>query len=270
MNLAIDIGGTKTLICSFNDKGDILSEQKIKTPENYQEFIESIKHIVDVFTTKIEKVIVGAPGKIDRQNGVAIAFGNLNWRNVPLKQDIGVVCATTNVIVENDANLAGLGEVAQLENKPHKALYLTVSTGIGCGIITDARLDPDFLDSEVGIMLYPDDGKLTPWEKFASGQAIHAKYDKLASEIDDPEIWNEITKNLALGIHNIQAVIDSEIIIIGGGVGTHFNKYGDLLRKNLNEISGIMLKQPQIIQAKKPELAVILGCIELARQQSQQ
>ena len=266
MNLAIDIGGTKTLLCPFSDEGQIISEQKIKTPENYDEFIKNIKNIVESFTTDFKLVIVAAPGKINRQSGEVIAFGNLSWRNVALKNDISVVTGTTNVIVENDANLAGLGEVAELDQLPHKALYLTISTGIGSGIITDGKLDSDFLNSEAGTMLFEHQGQLLPWEKFASGQAIHKKYAKLASEIDDPIIWNEIAANLALGMHNLIAVLNPEIVIIGGGVGTHFAKYGDLLQKNLEQISSVMIDIPQVIQAKKPELAVILGCIELSKQ----
>lgn len=266
MNLAIDIGGTKTLLCTFSNQGEIIAEQKIKTPENYQDFIKSIKDIVESFTTEFEKVIVAAPGKIDRQTGQGIAFGNLNWRNVAIKNDISVVTSTTNVIVENDANLAGLGEVAELDWSPHKALYLTVSTGIGSGIITNGKLDPDFLNSEAGTMLFEHQGELKPWEKFASGQAIHKKYGKLASEIDDPIIWKDISFNLALGIHNLIAMLNPEVIIIGGGVGTHFAKYGELLKKNLEQMSTIMIDMPQIVQAKKPELAVILGCIELSKQ----
>ena len=45
------------------------------------------------------------------------------------------------VLLENDANLAGLGETRQLKKIPAQSLYVTISTGIGSGIITDGHID---------------------------------------------------------------------------------------------------------------------------------
>ena len=70
------------------------------------------------------------------------------------------------------------------------------------------------------------DGELVPWETFASGKAIVRRFGKLASEIDDPAIWKIISRDLALGIIDMAANIQPDVIIIGGGVGTHFKKYG--------------------------------------------
>ena len=265
MILAIDIGGTKTLVALADEKRKIHRSEKFKTPENYKLFLKELEKVVDKFATKFSTTVVAAPGKIDRKTGTGVSFGNLPWKSVPLKKDLEKITKTA-VIIENDANLAGLGEAHNLKPIPHKVLYLTVSTGIGDGIITDGLIDPDFADSEAGKMMFEHEGKLLEWEKFASGKAIVAQYGKMASEINDPKIWDKIAKNLAVGIVDLCTVFNPNIVIIGGGVGTHYHKFQKQLNNHIKNMASPMIDIPSIITAKTPEQAVIYGCIELSRQ----
>ena len=187
---------------------------------------------------------------------------------MPLRADIAKISGTT-VLLENDANLAGLSEAHNIKPLPHRALYITFSTGIGTGLVTNGYLDPDFLDSEGGNMLFEHEGKLEVWEKFASGKAIVAKYGKRASELDDPKAWNEIAKWFALGIVDLTAVLEPDIIIIGGGVGTHFAKFKNFLHKHINDLTPAVVDKPPIVPAKAAEQAVVYGCIILATQHEQ-
>lgn len=267
MILAIDIGGTKTLVALADKAGKVTSQQKFPTPEKYKDFLREIENIVANFSTPYKVTIVAAPGKIDRKNGVGLLFGNLKWKNVPLQKDLSAITKTP-VLIDNDANLAGLGETIKLKPRPHKCLYLTFSTGIGDGIITDGIIDPDFADSEAGKMLFEHNGELQEWEAFGSGRAIVAKYGKMASEINEPETWNEISKSFSLGIVNLCSIIEPDLIIIGGSVGTHFQKYSKFLINNSKNIANKMVTIPPIIQAQHPETAVIYGCVELAKQKN--
>jgi predicted NBD/HSP70 family sugar kinase len=265
MILAIDIGGTKTLVALADEKRKVHTSEKFKTPENYKNFLKELGKVVDKFASKYSTTVVAAPGRIDRKSGSGISFGNLPWKNVPLKKDLEQITKST-VLVENDANLAGLGEAHNLKPTPHKVLYLTVSTGIGDGIITDGVIDPDFADSEAGKMMFEHQGKLLEWEKFASGKSIVNEYGKMASEINDPVIWNNISQNLAVGIVDLCTVLNPNIVIIGGGVGTHFSKFEKQLNAHIKNIVSPMVDVPKIIPAQTPEQAVIYGCLELARQ----
>ena len=92
------------------------------------------------------------------------------------------------------------------------------------------------------------------------------KYGKLASEIDDQKTWKEIVRLLRPGIVELIAVLNPEVIIIGGGVGRHFEKFGDLLVEDLKRYETPLLALPPIIGAKRPEEAVIYGCYDYARQ----
>ncbi len=265
MYLTIDIGGTKTLLARMKKNGEIEESFKFPTPHDYPEFKQLLaENIAKITTGKFSLVCVAAPGKIDRENGVAIAFGNLPWQNVPLRDDIKAI-TNCPVLIENDAKLAALSEARLLDPPRHKVVYLTVSTGIGGGTVINNVLDPDLVDAEVGHMLFERDGQLVKWESFASGKAIVKRFGRLASEIDDPAIWKVFARDLAMGIIDIAANVYPDTIIIGGGVGSHFRKYGKFLKAELKKYQDPMVKIPEVFQAKNPEEAVIHGCYQLIR-----
>ena len=268
MYLAIDIGGTKTLIASFSGSGKILQSVKFETPKDYAEFLEVLqKHLskLKLDSSEFDLCVAGAPGLVRRKEGVVAAFGNLGWENVPLAKDLTKITGVKTVI-ENDANLAGLSEAILINHSYKKVLYLTVSTGIGGIVIKDGVIDPDYADMEVGHMVFEHDGKIQKWEEFASGKAIYEKYGKKASELEDTGAWYAISRNLAMGITNILASLTPDAIVIGGGVGAHFEKYADPLHEAIMLYSSKLVSVPPLRKAVRAEEAVIYGCYELAKQ----
>lgn len=265
MYLTIDIGGTKTLLARMQKSGKIEESIKFPTPVKYKDFVKELADNIDKITTSTFSVVcVAAPGKIDHERGVGIAFGNLKWEDVPIRDDVQKITGAP-VLIENDAKLAALSEARLLPGKHHKVTYLTVSTGIGGGTVIDGTLDPDLIDAEVGHMLFERDGELVPWESFASGKAIVRRFGKLASEINDPEIWKIVSRDLAMGIIDIAANIQPDVIIIGGGVGSHFKKYGAFLNAELKKYENDLVPAPKVVGAKHAEEAVIYGCYELIK-----
>lgn len=266
MYLAIDIGGTKTFVAAITNDGKIAEQIRFVTPKEYEDFITELAATIGKLSTKdFIATGVGAPGKIDRERGVALAFGNLPWRNVHIRDDIQHITKTP-VALDNDANLAGLSEAMLLKNY-QKVLYITVSTGIGTGFIVDQTIDPTLADSEGGKMLLEYDGKLEQWERFASGSAIVKKYGKRASEINEEKVWKAIAYNISLGVINLIALFEPDVIVIGGGVGTHYKHYGHYLDQYLQSDATPLVKIPKIIQAQRPEEAVVFGCYDLAKAQ---
>jgi glucokinase len=169
--------------------------------------------------------------------------------------------------VENDANLAGLSEALLLKNQYRKVLYLTVSTGIGDGIIVDGKIDAALADSEAGHMLVEHRGEIKTWEEFASGRALKARWGQLAKDIEDPAIWAEFAKLLALGLNELLAVIQPDAVVVGGSVGRYFEKYQRFLAAELEKHPSKMVEIPPILKARRPEEAVIFGCYDYAHQQ---
>jgi predicted NBD/HSP70 family sugar kinase len=184
----------------------------------------------------------------------------LPWTNFNIAAELAGVLGDAPVFIENDAKLAGLGETRFLKNIPNQSLYVTISTGIGTGIITYGHIDPALHNSEGGHALVEYDGVVQRWENFASGQAIYKVYGKYARDITSKRAWYQIADRISRGFLAIIPVLQPDVIIIGGSIGTYFDRYGKQLEGLLKEKLPPHIPCPKIVQAKYPELAVIYGC----------
>lgn len=265
MYVGIDIGGTKTLVAVLNNDGQIVEMVKFATPKTYSNFLLELAHSVHHLKHH-DFVAAGAaaPGRIDRKHGRVVDLGNLPWTNFPLQADCEKILHCP-VVIENDANLAGLSE-AQLHKDIDKVLYVTISTGIGTGIIYKQHLEPALLDAEGGQMRLPFHGEIKKWESFASGRAIYKHFGKKAADIHDEADWKHIVRNLSLGFFELIAVYEPDLIIVGGSIGTYFDRWAHLLQIELNKRAVPVIKIPKLVKAKRPEEAVIYGCYDLAKQ----
>lgn len=261
MIIAVDTGGTKTLVGLFHQDGQVINKKKFPTPEKIDQYIgelvKTIENITDKDDSKIDCISIALPGTIVNES--MTHAGNLGWTNVDMKSLLSYRF-NCPVFVENDANLAGLSEAKALKEIPRVCLYVTVSTGIGTGIITDGVINPFFAATEGGHIFLEHDGVMKDWESFASGKAIHKTYGKLASEITNERDWYHIAKNIAAGLLVLCPALRPDVIVIGGGVGTHFAKFSDNLTGILREYLSEKYMPQAIVQAARPEEAVIYGC----------
>lgn len=265
MYVAVDIGGTKTLVATIDDEANIVEKHRFPTPKDYEPLLHGLRNALGSFKTKeFTGGGIGVPGSIDREKGVSLGSPNVGWGNVPLRDDASEIFGCPFVI-ENDANMAALSE-AMLHKECETVLYFTVSTGIGTGFIRNQQIDPALLKSEGGHMRLPHNGKLADWEDFASGRAIVDLFGKKAEEITDEEEWRIIAGNLSLGFFEHIAILQPNLIIVGGAVGTHFEHYGDYLTEELKKFEMPIIPIPSIIEASRPEEAVLFGCYDLAKQ----
>jgi len=266
MYLGIDIGGTKTLIACLNEQGVIKERVKIHTPQVYNVFLSEIaKVIANLSTKKFIAAGVATPGRIDRKQGLGVAFGNLPWHHVPIQQDIKRMLGCP-VVIENDANLAGLSEAMLLKDTYSRVLYVTVSTGIGTGIIVNQVIDSAFADSEGGHMVLEHAGRLQRWEDFASGKAIVHRFGKQAHDITDSKTWHIIAHDLALGLIELIAVMQPDVIVMGGGVDRYFDRLEASLLEELHKYESPLVPIPPVRPAARPDDAVVYGCYDLAKQ----
>lgn len=266
MYIAIDIGGTKTLLATFDQAGQLLETHKFPTPTSYEAFIKDLADNVALLSTSnFTAGAIGMPGTIDRSTGVSVwSGGNLTWKNNSIADDISKI-TNCKILLENDANLAGLSEARLLKNMHRQALYITISTGIGGVYIIDGNIDTNTINAEIGHMIFKEDGAYKSWETLSSGKAFLTKYEKRASEVDDPQIWTEFTEDIAIGIINVCASLTPDVIIIGGGAGANLPKFQAPLEKWIQDIAPNAIKVPPIRVAQRPEEAVIYGCYELAK-----
>ncbi len=253
------------MVAALTNDGQIHESAKFPTPAEYEDFLPVLRDTVVNLTTKDFRAgAIGAPGQIDHKRGVFKAGGRLGWRNEHLVRDIERITHCP-MLVENDAKLAGLSEAMLLKDKHARVLYLTVSTGIGGGLIIDQAIDRSMDDTEPGHMMLQRGTRLVKWEDFASGKAIFERYGKKASDINDEATWRAIAKDLAVGFIDLIAVMQPDVIVVGGGIGTHLPKFHDLLVAELKHYETPLVHIPPVVQARRPEEAVVYGCYDLAR-----
>lgn len=266
MYLGIDVGGTKTLVAVLTDEGVVKESVKFATPQSYDEFITDLRQTMSTLKHQDFRAgTIAAPGNINRKTHFVESLGNLGWKNINILRDVEPITGCP-MRLENDAKLGGLSEAMLLKDKYRKVLYITISTGIGIGLVENGIIDTTVGDGGGRAMMLEHHGKLMPWEEFASGSAIVRKYGKMASEIEDQKIWKDIVRLLSPGIVELVAILDPEVIVIGGGVGHHFDKFGSLLISDLKKYETPMLQMPPIVGAQRAEEAVIYGCYDYARQ----
>ncbi len=260
MIVAVDTGGTKTLITLFSRDGVAGKMIKFPTPPNQTDYVDLLKSTLqsNYGGQRIDAVSIAMPGIV--KDGVAVWCNNLKWKNFDVSTALKGVLGRAPILVDNDASLAGLAETRSRDPMPKSVLYITVSTGIGTGFITDGVIDPGLRYSEGGRMLVEYAGKVREWESFASGKAIHKEYKKYARDIKSKKDWNNIADRISRGMLVAIPLTQPDMIIIGGSIGTYFKEYSAELKNILAHHLPPHIPCPQIVSAKHPEHAVIYGC----------
>lgn len=147
--IGLDIGGTTTKIAILNENADILFSWRI--PTNSKEHGTYILRDIwqslcnRLHTLKINKndvlgIGVGAPGPVNDRSGVVYEAVNIGWTNFHLIEDLQTL-SHLPVFLENDANLAALGENWKGGGgQARNMIAVTLGTGVGCGIIANGEI----------------------------------------------------------------------------------------------------------------------------------
>ena len=277
--LAVDLGGTKIRSAIVLSNGEILSSKKYPTqaakgPEEViRRLIFAIKDTLIRGGLKIHElngIVIASAGILDVKNGIITASPSLpGWRDIPLRS-ILIEKLKTDVHLINDASAAALGEHRFGAGQGlNNLVYLTVSTGIGGGIIIDKELysGTDGCAGEIGHMIIEADGPKCNCGSFgclevlASGTAI-AREAQQRVAIGEKSSLVEFAKNadgitaetvahaakhgdamacevmsktayyLGIGIANVINIFNPEMVIIGGGV----SKIGEMLLKPTRKV----------------------------------
>ncbi|MEK6572860.1 MAG: ROK family protein [Chloroflexota bacterium] len=184
--IAIDIGGTNIRAARYTPGGELLARTRYPTPTHegngavMERLIAAVNDVMPP-TPDVKAIGVGAPGPLDPFTGVVLRAPNLpGWVNFPLRDKIASHFKIPTAI-GNDANMAAMGEWRFGAGRGHNdVLYLTISTGIGGGVISGGRLvvGARGLATELGhITVAPDGpvcgcGQRGHLEALASGPAI--------------------------------------------------------------------------------------------------
>ena len=167
--IGIDLGGTKIAGVLADTGGTVLYQETIptRTEEGQDKVIARIYGLIRVLLAaagagEVKGIGLCTPGPSDLKAGVVIEAPNLKWKDLPI---VALLEKEFNlpVVLENDANAAAYGEYVYGAARGRKDLiYLTVSTGIGGGIIINGKLvyGRNYSAGEVGHMVILPDGPL--------------------------------------------------------------------------------------------------------------
>lgn len=261
MIIAIDIGSKNTILAGLNNANKLIKKIKFTTPKQAEDCLDLIKATIlkDFHGDNIKAIVVGVAGSVHQ--GLIQWCSNLgeDWNRLDLAEILAETFPKIPILVENDANLAGIYETRILDETPKSAIFLNIGAGIGSSFVLNGKLIPELLQSEAGMTMLEYDGIVRKWEDFASGMAIAETYNMLAKDIKNPAIWDAISDRFSRGLLMLIPIVQPDMIIIGGVMGNYFKRYHKQLYNLIDEKLPPELYRPHIIAAKEPDLAVIYG-----------
>lgn len=206
-SILFDIGATKTRM-AYSENGETFEEPVVyETPKNYEEgketFLENAKKLAS--GREIKNVAGGMSRSIE------------GWHYDEFRKDIFEALGA-DVFVENDSAIVGLGEAVWGAGKGFEIVaYITVSTGVGGVRIVNGKIDERAIGFEPGKQIIDIETNRT-LEDMISGKALTKKTGKHPKEILDPEIWEEHSKILSVGLNNIIVEWSPHCIVLGGSM----------------------------------------------------
>jgi glucokinase len=307
--LAVDIGGTHFRTGLFDEQGRRLLVLEGDTDRvagrdwMLTRLAERCRELLVRRDAPVEACGLSFGGPVDFASQTVTSVHSAGWQGFELgkwmEQTLGIACR-----LDNDANAGALGEYFYGAGQGAKAMvYITISTGIGSGIIYEGKLlrGRDGLAGEIGHIPVSDSGARCSCggrgclESFSSGGAIETRAREWAARrpehvarmlelSDGPEITakglmqaaaegdtvachilRETTRWLARGLLMIIRILNPDIIVLGGGVGQSGALLLDTLRGFLDELaSPTITYSTQIVTARLGNYSPLYGAAAMA------
>lgn len=240
----IDIGGTNTRIALIDEAYEIIERIQFPTDvNNPQATLQKIQEAVQGFSVAIAGVGLSCPGPLDLKQGIILDTPNLKggWHGLAVSKELSARLKVP-VFLENDANLACLAEAVLGQGKDYSYVqFLTISTGLGSGLVIDKKIYQGahgFAHEIANIPLWrngPSHGSIYPGgvEAICSGTAITTRAVNAGLDVQHAgdvyslacsqnqtamDIMEDAKEYLANTIAIIYAFVDPEIVILGGSV----------------------------------------------------
>jgi glucokinase len=303
--VAVDIGGTHLRAALYKpDQTEPIVHQRVETLASQPGVYQRLEALVESIWPKDGKVLgigMASPGPLDPHTGYILKTPNISeWQNFPLGPKLSEHFQVP-AFLDNDANLAALGEWRFGAGVGHHdVLYLTVSTGVGGGVIADDHLLQGYhgLATELGHTIIDPNGPPCSCgfaghlEAFSSGPAIvryvvHELQGGANSSLKEDQglsargiaaaafsgdalaisAYRRAGEYLGIGVANFLAAFDPSIVIFGGGV----SQVGPLLFDSFQTSLKKRVFHPRYLEGLKIEMAALgddaglLGALALAQ-----
>lgn len=275
---AIDIGGTTIKIATWKDN-QLQDKHAVDTPKDLESFYQVLTNEVNKIkeNTDIKGVAISSPGAVNQKTGIiggssAIPYIH-NFKIVDeLEKRFGLP-----VSIENDANSAALGELAEGSGKGCDSMaFFVIGTGIGGALIINHKVwhGAHLFGGEFGYMIMGDHtlSELASPVSMANrynertGKHLDGKTIFELADQDDPvasDVRQTLIHSLAVAIYNIQHSFDPEKIVLGGGISNNpeliplLNKEIDRLKDGLD----LVTLKPDIVLCKLKSEAYLRGAV---------
>jgi len=277
MYLLFDIGGTKMRLAQSEDG---VSLQEVKLYDTPLDFKDALKILSNFAHVKYDLVAGCLPGVFNQERSALLKSPNLpGWVGYSIKKEFQEIFKS-EVILENDAALAGLGEAFYGAGKGRKIVaYITLSTGFGGARIVDGKVDVNNFGFEPGNQIVDLDASLFPQsvefnpdnlafgsiESYISGAALEFRYKKPSWEIKESEIWSKVEKILAVGINNILVFWSPEVVVLGGGIVLDNAISIENVENELRKTVKIFPSLPELKKAELGDKSAIYGGLVLIK-----
>lgn len=296
--VGLDLGGTRMYGTAADLNGRVLKEVNIpwarKSPEeNFEQVCTILNDLLLAARQsgcRLLGAAVGVPGITNPDEGVVFWAPSLNWRNFPLKARLAQHFPDLLILVENDVNLAALGEYGFGSQAGVESLVcITVGTGIGAGIIIERNIYHGHHNAAGEIGYLPPDARhlgrrfeqFGALESQASGTALAARAVDILQERADPRASQPLTDedvyaaarlgddwacqvvsnavdSLALAIGAVVTLVDPEVIVLGGGISLQADLF---IEPILQRLEGVVPVQPRLVSSTLGYRAGVMGAI---------
>jgi predicted NBD/HSP70 family sugar kinase len=290
----IDLGPTRTRLAVADLRGEPLAHDVIATPSRMApetlllRLADALRRLMREANLPPDRLIAvgaGAPGAVEFDDGIVTEAPNLrNWSRVPMREILERALGVPT-IVENDVNLAILGERWRGAAKGHQnCVYITVGTGIGAGIIVEGVLHRGhhFMAGEIAFMCmgaqYVDSGVVRCLESLASLKALADRSP--GSERRDPaeavaemlaaagngdraarKAVAEAAVLIGMAVANLAVVVDPSLVVLAGAMVTQ----SELLVQEVRRVVGrVVPATPEIVVSALGKEAPLWGCLLVA------
>jgi glucokinase len=279
--LAVDIGGTRFRLAIF-DGGQIVERVSRATDRagGPDWMLGKIAEIIADWKTRhaIDRCGVGFGGPVDFENQRVVLSTHVSgWSGYDLPRSLEPLIGVLP-IMDNDANLGALGEALYGAGRGFRPLfYLTLSTGIGGGIIAtgdNIYRGADSYAGEIGhITVRPGGpeclcGSRGCLERLCSGLWLQHDHGRPAEELlQNPDFVEHYVIDLALGLKAAITLLNPARIVIGGGISQAGDALFVPLRAELRrQITGWSRARIDVVPAALGDDSVLCGALALAQQ----
>ncbi len=277
--LAIDIGGSKLSMAAFNGERMEQSMSRPNERELGREWMMAqIESVVREWSRgyAFSRCGIGFGGPVDfPSQTVALSTHVGGWKDFPLVARMHELLQVP-VIMDNDANVGGLGEALYGAGRGARPLfYMTLSTGIGGGIVTQNGIyrGANSYAGEIGhLTIRPGGpeclcGSYGCYERMCCGLWLERDYGRPAHELmDDPDFVQKYVVDLAMGLKAAIMLLNPARIVIGGGIAKSGEKLFGPLREELGrQITAWSRARIDVVPAELGDDSVLYGALALAK-----